>query len=134
MCAEFSELGRHVAGRLQATAAICVVILLCSALGAALAARVTPLRFGDQADPSLRSMETTRVTDNLSDMVAQADTRHRRALFAAHDCSVSGYEGEEIPTSAIIRDAQGTRLVSFDHGWAVLLGEREGSLVAVCRG
>ncbi len=56
-------------------------------------------------------------------------------LLERHRCSMSGFEPDVIPATAIIRDLDGrTRLVSFDHGWAVFKRERPGELVAVCLG
>jgi len=54
-------------------------------------------------------------------------------LLARHHCSTTGFDPEVIPTTAVIRDDAGrTRVVSFDHGWAVFNNERPGELVAVC--
>jgi hypothetical protein len=40
-----------------------------------------------------------------------------------------------IPATAVIRDGAGiTRVVSFEHGWAVFNDERPGVLIAVCLG
>lgn len=54
-------------------------------------------------------------------------------LLERHRCSVTGFAADVVPGSAVIVDAVGeTRLVSFDHGWAVFNGDRPGRLVAVC--
>lgn len=54
-------------------------------------------------------------------------------ILQAHRCSVTGFEPEVIPRTAVIIDRSGrTRLVSFDHGWEVFTRERPGELVAVC--
>lgn len=56
-------------------------------------------------------------------------------LLERHRCSMTGFDPEVIPTSAVIRDRAGRiKLVSFDHGWAVFKRERPGELVAVCLG
>ena len=57
------------------------------------------------------------------------------ALMERHRCSVTGFDREVIPSTAIVRTpAGGTEVVSFDDGWAVFSGEAEGELVAVCLG
>ncbi|PWN03197.1 hypothetical protein DJ010_08740 [Nocardioides silvaticus] len=54
-------------------------------------------------------------------------------LLERNRCSTTGFAPDVIPASAIIRDGNGrTRVVSFDHGWAVFKKERPGELVAVC--
>ena len=54
-------------------------------------------------------------------------------LLERHHCSTTGFDPDVIPTTAVIRDDAGrTRVVSFDHGWAVFNNERPGVLVAVC--
>jgi len=54
-------------------------------------------------------------------------------LLARHQCSTTGFDPDVIPSTAVIRDGSGrTRVVSFDHGWAVFNRERPGVLVAVC--
>jgi hypothetical protein len=56
-------------------------------------------------------------------------------LLERHQCSLTGFDPGVVPATAVIRDRLGrTRLVSFDHGWAVFNGERPGELVAVCLG
>ena len=56
-------------------------------------------------------------------------------LLERNNCSTTGFDPDVIPTTAVIRDAVGeTRVVSFDHGWAVFNNERPGDLVAVCLG
>jgi hypothetical protein len=56
-------------------------------------------------------------------------------LLERNNCSTTGFEPDVIPRTAVIRNDQGrTRLVSFDHGWAVFNDERPGELVAVCLG
>lgn len=56
-------------------------------------------------------------------------------LLERNNCSTSGFGPDVIPTTAVIRDRAGaTRVVSFDHGWAVFNNERPGELVAVCLG
>ncbi|KAA1421713.1 hypothetical protein F0U44_05420 [Nocardioides humilatus] len=56
-------------------------------------------------------------------------------IMEHNNCSTRGFEPSVIPSRAIIRDASGrTRVVSFDHGWAVFNNERPGELVAVCLG
>ncbi|WP_183093700.1 hypothetical protein [Nocardioides stalactiti] len=56
-------------------------------------------------------------------------------ILERNNCSTTGFEPEVIPTTAVIRDRVGrTRVVSFDHGWAVFNRERPGELVAVCLG
>lgn len=64
-------------------------------------------------------------TDPYQQLVARA--------VSDHQCSYSGFGGNQIPASALIRTSQGElRQVSFDEGWAVYNGERPGTLVAVC--
>jgi hypothetical protein len=56
-------------------------------------------------------------------------------LLERNHCSTTGFEADVIPSSAVIRDHAGhTRVVSFEHGWAVFKNERPGQLVAVCLG
>lgn len=56
-------------------------------------------------------------------------------LLQRNKCSTTGFGPDVIPASAVIRDEYGrTRLVTFDHGWAVFNNERPGELVAVCLG
>jgi hypothetical protein len=56
-------------------------------------------------------------------------------LMERYQCSLTGFDPGVIPATAVIRDRLGrTRLVSFDHGWAVFNDERPGELVAVCLG
>lgn len=56
-------------------------------------------------------------------------------LLERNHCSTTGFEPDVIPSTAVIRDGSGrTRVVSFDHGWAVFNNERPGELVAVCLG
>ena len=56
-------------------------------------------------------------------------------ILERNNCSTTGFGPDVIPASAVIRDAHGrTRLVSFDHGWAVFNNERPGELIAVCLG
>lgn len=56
-------------------------------------------------------------------------------LLEDNNCSTTGFDPDVIPTTAVIRDQAGqTRVVSFDHGWAVFNNERPGHLVAVCLG
>lgn len=56
-------------------------------------------------------------------------------MMEHNNCSTRGFDPEIIPTSAVIRDRAGrTRVVSFEHGWAVFNNERPGELVAVCLG
>jgi hypothetical protein len=56
-------------------------------------------------------------------------------ILERNHCSTTGFDPEVIPSTAVIRDAAGrTRVVSFDHGWAVFNNERPGELVAVCLG
>ena len=56
-------------------------------------------------------------------------------ILERNACSLTGFPPEVVPRSAVIREADGrTRLVSFDRGWAVFNGDREGDLVAVCLG
>lgn len=57
------------------------------------------------------------------------------ALMEQNRCSVTGFDRDVIPSSAIVRTPGGsTELVSFDRGWAVFSGEAAGELVAVCLG
>ncbi|MFC5729483.1 MULTISPECIES: hypothetical protein [Nocardioides] len=57
------------------------------------------------------------------------------AMMERHRCSFTGFDREAVPSKAIVRTPEGeTRLVSFDHGWAVFIGEAAGELVAVCLG
>jgi len=57
------------------------------------------------------------------------------ALMEHNRCSVTGFDRDVIPSTAIVRTpAGGTELVSFDRGWAVFSGEAAGELVAVCLG
>ncbi|MBU2694067.1 MULTISPECIES: hypothetical protein [Pimelobacter] len=57
------------------------------------------------------------------------------ALMEQNRCSVTGFDRDVIPSTAIVRTpAGGTELVSFDRGWAVFSGEAAGELVAVCLG
>lgn len=57
------------------------------------------------------------------------------AMMEHNRCSYTGFARDVIPDKAIIRTPEGaTRLVSFDHGWAVFSGESAGDLVAVCLG
>lgn len=56
-------------------------------------------------------------------------------ILERNNCSTTGFDPDVIPAAAVIRDAQGrTRVVSFDHGWAVFNDERPGDLIAVCIG
>lgn len=56
-------------------------------------------------------------------------------LMQRHQCSTTGFEPNIIPATAVIRDRLGrTKLVSFEHGWAVWNNEKPGELVAVCLG
>ena len=56
-------------------------------------------------------------------------------LLKRHRCSTTGFDPTVIPATAVIRDSAGiTRVVSFEHGWAVFNNERPGVLVAVCVG
>lgn len=55
-------------------------------------------------------------------------------LLERNNCSTTGFAADVIPSTAVIRDRVGTRVVSFDHGWAVFKKERPGVLVAVCLG
>lgn len=56
-------------------------------------------------------------------------------ILERNRCSTTGFQAEVIPESAVIRDRMGrTRVVSFDHGWAVFTRDRPGELVAVCLG
>lgn len=54
-------------------------------------------------------------------------------LVARHDCSHTGLGADEIPASSLVLQGGKVRHVSFDHGWAVYTGERDGTLLAVCR-
>ncbi len=57
------------------------------------------------------------------------------AMMERHRCSFTGFDREAVPSKAIVRTPEGeTRLVSFDHGWAVFSGEAAGELVALCLG
>jgi hypothetical protein len=57
------------------------------------------------------------------------------AMMERNRCSVTGFDRDQIPSTAIVRTPQGEiRLVSFDQGWAVFSGEAAGELVAVCLG
>ena len=54
-------------------------------------------------------------------------------LLERNRCSTTGFAPDVVPASAIIREGDGrTRVVSFDHGWAVFKKDRPGELVAVC--
>jgi hypothetical protein len=56
-------------------------------------------------------------------------------LMERNQCSTTGFDPDVIPATAVIRNQAGrTRLVSFEHGWAVFNDERPGELVAVCLG
>lgn len=56
-------------------------------------------------------------------------------LLERNNCSTTGFEPDVVPRTAVILDRTGrTRVVSFDHGWAVFKRERPGRLVAVCLG
>ncbi|MEZ0577175.1 hypothetical protein [Nocardioides sp. MH1] len=56
-------------------------------------------------------------------------------ILERNNCSLHGFDPDVIPSTAVIRDSSGrTRVVSFDHGWAVFKKERPGELVAVCLG
>ena len=57
------------------------------------------------------------------------------AMMRENRCSLTGFDRDVIPSTAIIRTPDGaTELVSFDRGWSVFLGEAAGELVAVCLG
>ncbi|MCL2542500.1 MAG: hypothetical protein FWE71_08595 [Nocardioidaceae bacterium] len=56
-------------------------------------------------------------------------------MMSHNRCSYTGFGTEVIPSKAIVEDPSGrTRLVSFDVGWKVFTGKRDGQLVAVCLG
>ena len=56
-------------------------------------------------------------------------------ILERNNCSTTGFGPDVIPAAAVIRDGHGrTRVVSFEHGWAVFNNERPGELVAVCLG
>lgn len=56
-------------------------------------------------------------------------------MLERNHCSTTGFGRDVIPSSAVVRRADGTTaLVSFDQGWKVFNGERPGELVAVCLG
>lgn len=51
-----------------------------------------------------------------------------------HECSTTGFEAGVIPASALVRQDEQLRHVTFDEGWAVFTDEAPGTLVAVCLG
>jgi hypothetical protein len=53
-------------------------------------------------------------------------------LMERFNCSPNGFGDGSTPQSAIIRDEEGLRVVSFDRGWQVYTGTRPHALVAVC--
>lgn len=56
-------------------------------------------------------------------------------LMERHQCSVTGFDGDTIPSEAILRPDEGPpRVVSFDRGWESFTGDAPGTLVAVCLG
>ena len=56
-------------------------------------------------------------------------------MMTHNRCSYTGFDSDVIPSKAIVRDTAGhVRLVSFQHGWDVFTGKRDGQLVAVCLG
>lgn len=56
-------------------------------------------------------------------------------LMTHNRCSYTGFDQQTIPSKAIVLDRTGrTRLVSFQTGWDVFTGKRNGQLVAVCLG
>ena len=58
-----------------------------------------------------------------------------QAAMTEHDCSTDGFAPGVQPRSALVRMPRGELLiVSFDRGWEVFTGERNGLLVAVCLG
>lgn len=54
-------------------------------------------------------------------------------LMKRFNCSPDGFGDGSTPRSAIIRDEDGLRVVSFDRGWQVYTGTRPHALVAVCQ-
>ncbi len=69
-------------------------------------------------------------TDRLGMSVGPLD-----ALMEQNRCSMTGFDRDVIPSTAIVRTPTGdVELVSFDRGWAVFSGEVAGELVAVCLG
>jgi len=74
---------------------------------------------------------THRPMTNDESPIAWNDDRLAE-MMTEHRCSTTGFGNDHIPGSAIVlRDGE-VRHVSFDHGWAVFTGKREGTLVAVC--
>lgn len=55
------------------------------------------------------------------------------AMIAKYRCSTTGFAGEQVPASALVRRGGVLQQVSFDAGRATYQGRRPGSLVAVCR-
>jgi len=56
-------------------------------------------------------------------------------MMSHNRCSYTGFDSKIIPSKAIVRDTAGrTKLVSFQTGWDVFTGKRDGQLVAVCLG
>lgn len=72
-------------------------------------------------------------TGSAGSPVADRPARLQRMLDA-HDCSVTGFDGDVQPTSAVVRSATGhLRFVSFDTGWRIYRRHGAAQLVAVCR-
>ncbi|MCW2766883.1 MAG: hypothetical protein JWO11_2842 [Nocardioides sp.] len=68
-----------------------------------------------------------------SAMNMDAYTQVVQKKMADHECSVTGFGADQVPTSALVRTPHGKlRMVSFDEGWAVFTGDARGTLVAVC--
>ncbi|SDE06118.1 hypothetical protein [Nocardioides lianchengensis] len=75
------------------------------------------------------------------DRIHQVDRVAARVdrISRQHRCSPGGLPADEVPVEAIvIREGatgpRGVRLVSFEVGWSTHLGERPGTLLAVCAG
>ena len=64
---------------------------------------------------------------------ADAYQRGLDRAVADHRCSHTGFGTGAVPSSALIRNAQGqVRQVTFEVGWDVYNGKRPGTLIAVC--
>lgn len=74
---------------------------------------------------------TDRADQRSAPSTEVASERVDRFMERYH-CSVTGFDADVIPRSALVHVDGRMKRVSFDKGWAVFTGDRPGTLMAVC--
>ncbi|MEO9322028.1 hypothetical protein ABFT23_00970 [Nocardioides sp. C4-1] len=95
------------------------------------AAAVAVLAVAPTVGPTVGPTATADVrVPSAAEIAAQARLDD---LMQRHDCSATGFGPDVIPGSALVERDDRIERVSFDEGWAIYTGDRNGSLLAVCR-